>query len=523
MPTRFLTELKALEAAIEGTVVLAGSPGYEHLREPAWAQFEDIRPQAVVVCTTPTDVAETIVFARRVALETVPRCGGHCFAGRSSTRGILIELSPIRSVAVVDGTATVGAGAVLGDILEQLNSLRLTIVAGACPSVGIAGLTLGGGLGVLGRRYGLTSDQLDGAQVVLADGRLVNCDESGDADLFWALRGAGGGQFGIVTSFQFRTVPAHDLTCFRLAWPYTRAASAIEAWQTWAPDAPDELAASLLLNAPANREPPVVTLFGSMLGTESETASILDRFLVRLGNDPASSMFGQMPYLTAKHFLAEHAPGAEPRIGVSELPPSAMLSKSEFFRRPLTADVIAALLDAFQASRDSGHARELDFTPWGGAYNRVRPEATAFAHRSERFLLKHATVLDADASLRDRNAARDWLAKSWSLVQGCGSGHVFPNFPDPDLADWERAYHGSNYERLTRVKARYDPDNFFRFHQSVPPATGALRPAQMGRQAGRHRSGERVSEAEQLRRPRHVARPQVDGTCAILRETFCRG
>jgi FAD/FMN-containing dehydrogenase len=481
MPTRFLSELRALEAAIEGTVVVAGSPGYEHLRAPVWAQFQDVRPQAVVVCATPTDVAETIVFARRVALETVPRCGGHCFAGRSSTRGILIDLSPMRAVAVVDGTARIGAGALLGDILEQLGSLGLTLAAGACPSVGIAGLTLGGGLGVLGRRYGLTSDQLDGAQVVLADGRLVDCDERRDADLFWGLRGAGGGQFGIVTRFDFRTVPAHDLTCFKLAWPYARAAAAIEAWQTWAPDGPDELAASLLLNAPADLQAPDVTLFGSMLGSESETAAVLDQLVVRLRSDPASSMLEQMTHLTAKRFLAEHAPGAEQQIGVSEgAPPRpiVMLSKSDFFRRPLPADSIAALVDAFQARTDSGHTRELDFTPWGGAYNRVRPDATAFAHRSERFLLKHATVLDADASLRDRDAARDWLATSWSLVHGCGSGRVFPNFPDPDLSDWARAYHGRNYERLTRVKARYDPDYFFRFHQSVPPATAgsATRP-----------------------------------------------
>jgi FAD/FMN-containing dehydrogenase len=473
MPTRFLTELAALEAAIEGTVVSACAPGYEHLRAPVWAQFQDVRPRAVVVCTSPTDVAETIAFASRVALETVPRSGGHCFAGRSSTRGILIDLSPMRSVTVAGSTATVGAGALLGGILEQLDALGLTIAAGACPSVGIAGLTLGGGLGVLGRRYGLTSDQLDGAQVVLADGRLVDCDERRNADLFWALRGAGGGQFGIVTSFRFRTVPAPDLTCFKLAWPYTRAAAAIEEWQAWAPDAPDELAASLLVNAAGNLEAPVVTLFGSMLGSESETAAMLDQLIVRLGADPASSTLEQMTHLAAKRFLVEHAPGAEPQSGVQELGParpSVMHAKSDFFRRPLPADAIAALVDGFRTRRDSGHAPELDFTPWGGAYNRTRSDATAFAHRSERFLLKHATVLDANASPRDRHAARDWLTTSWSLVHGFGSGRVFPNFPDPDLADWADAYHGPNYERLTRVKAHYDPDNFFRFHQSVPPA-----------------------------------------------------
>jgi hypothetical protein len=139
------------------------------------------------------------------------------------------------------------------------------------------------------------------------------------------------------------------------------------------------------------------------------------------------------------------------------------------FRRPLPPDAIAALVDAFAAGQLPGQGRELDFTPWAGAPNRARPDATAFPHRDERFLLKHAVVLDPDVSAHERDAARDWLARSWSLIRPHGSGGVFPNFPDPDLPDWARAYHGANYARLIRIKARYDPDNLFRFHQSIPP------------------------------------------------------
>jgi FAD/FMN-containing dehydrogenase len=200
--------IAALKAVVEGSVVPRDSPDFEVLRKPAWAQFEDIAPEAVVLCMTAADVAETITFARRVGAEIAARSGGHCFAGRSSTRGILIDLSEMRSVSVADGLATVEAGALLGDVYERLDGHGLTIPAGACPSVGIAGLTLGGGFGILGRRYGLTSDQLVGARVVLADGRIVDCDERRKPNLFWALRGAGGGQFGIVTAFLFRTVPA---------------------------------------------------------------------------------------------------------------------------------------------------------------------------------------------------------------------------------------------------------------------------------------------------------------------------
>ncbi len=465
--SRVTPGLAELEAAIDGSVVVPGSADFEQLRRPAWAQFGDRRPAAVVLCATPADVAETIAFGRRSGTETVARSGGHCFAGRSSTRGILIDLSPMRSVSVADGLATVGAGALLGDIYEELDGVGLTIAAGACPSVGIGGLTLGGGLGILGRTYGLTSDQLVHAQAVLADGRVIDCDEERDADLFWALRGAGAGGFGVVTSFTFRTVPADDLTCFKLVWPYSRAAAAIEVWQDWAPGAPDALAASLLVNAPSDLGEPVVTLFGVMLGSETETAGTLDEAIVRLGADPASATLAYVSHRAAKSFLVENAPGAEPQAEPSQ---PLMYSKSEFFRRPLPPETIAALVDAFTAERVSGQARELDFTPWGGAYNRTRPEATAFVHRGERFLLKHAVVLDADASMLDRDAARDWLARSWSLLHRWGSGGVFPNFPDPDLPEAARAYHGANYDRLTRVKAQYDPDDVFRFHQSLPPA-----------------------------------------------------
>ena len=200
-------ELAALDASIEGEVIYPESPEYESVRRPAWAQYENVRPVAVVRCRTPTDVAGSLAVARRLDLEVAPRGGGHCFAGRSATGGFVIDLSPMSSVAESDGIATVGAGARLGEIDERLATDALAIPAGSCPAVGIAGLTLGGGLGTLGRTYGLTSDQLVQAQVVLADGRVVECDERREEGLFWALRGAGAGRFGVVTSFSFRAVP----------------------------------------------------------------------------------------------------------------------------------------------------------------------------------------------------------------------------------------------------------------------------------------------------------------------------
>lgn len=162
-----------LQGAVSGDVVLPGSPEYDSARKPAIARFDDVRPQAIVLCQTPADVSETISFARRSGLRTATRSGGHCFAGRSSTEGIVIDVSPMRSVSVSGSVATVGAGARLGEVYDALAEHGLTIPAGCGPSVGISGLTLGGGFGILGQKYGLTSDHLLEAQVVLADGHIT--------------------------------------------------------------------------------------------------------------------------------------------------------------------------------------------------------------------------------------------------------------------------------------------------------------------------------------------------------------
>src|SRR5215211_7411984 len=190
----------ALQHAVAGEVIVPGAPAYEVARKPAIARFHDVRPELIVRCRAPGDIAEALAFARRSGLETAVRSGGHCFAGRSSTAVVLLDVGPLSSVAVADGVATVGAGTRLGDLYDALDGQGRTIAGGCGPTVGIAGLVLGGGLGILGRMHGLTSDQLVAAQVVLADGRVVDCDEGHEDELFWALRGAGAALGVVATS-----------------------------------------------------------------------------------------------------------------------------------------------------------------------------------------------------------------------------------------------------------------------------------------------------------------------------------
>lgn len=396
---------------------------------PAMARFWDVRPQRVARCASPDDVAAAL--AQRDGLGFAVRSGGHCFEGRSSTRGLLIDVSPLRAIASGEGRVTVGAGVRLGELYDLLAADGRTLAGGCGPTVGIAGLTLGGGISLLGRRYGLTCDQLLAAQVVLADGRVVRCDAEHESDLFWALRGAGGCRCGIVTELTLRTVPAREETCCELRFPADAAAEVIDAWQRW--DAPPEVAVSVLVTAPADPEvPPVVRVFG--------LADAVDL------PEPESATFTRMPYRELKRHLADDDPAAawKPADGL-------MYAKSHFFREPLPADTIAALVAHVATDRVPGQSRELDFSPFGGAYARVPSDATAFPHRDARFLLKHEVVAEADPD-------RAWLTDSWALAPGFGA---YVNFPDADLDFWDVAYHGANRERLLRVRAHYDPDGVF--------------------------------------------------------------
>jgi FAD/FMN-containing dehydrogenase len=445
-----------------GELLVPGRPGYEEAHRPAIARFHDVEPRAVARCRTDAEVMAALALAHSEGVPVAVRSGGHCFAGRSSTDGIVIDVSPMSSTSVEGDVATIGAGARLGDVYDTLASQRRTIAAGCGPEVGIAGLALGGGLGILGRSHGLTADQLLGARVVLAGGRIVEADERSEPDLFWALRGAGGGQFGVVTSFAVRTLAAPQVTtALHLTWPIHHGAAVTGAWQDWLPNTPEALAASLLLSAPSDPAlPATVNVFGAMIGPTGDAAPLLDELVARAGVAANSSHLFEAHYRELKRRLAETGPG-------EDVPDGHPYCKSEFFRERIPDDAVGALVDHLLADRRPGESRELDFNPWGCAYNRVAPDATAFPHRDARFLLKPGAVLAPGA---DREAARRWLAHAWEIAHPYGTGGAYANFPDPELDGWERAYHGENLERLRRVKAAYDPDDVFSFPQSVRPA-----------------------------------------------------
>lgn len=411
------------------------SPGYEAIRRPANPAYQDTRPRLVVRCDSVADVVGGIRHAIATGERLVPRGGGHCFAGRSSTDGIVLDLSGLDGVTV-DGTlATIGAGARLAEVYAGLHAHGRILPAGCGPTVGITGLTLGGGIGLLGRAHGLTCDRLVGVRVVLADGSVVECDAEREPDLFWALRGAGGGQFGVVTSLRFDTVPEPFGTRVDVVLPGSLD-EVVASWQAWAPDVPDGLTVNLtVVSEPAG--PVRAALVGASTLDDQATLELLRE----LTAEPVA-LSDRMPF----HLLKRTFDDPDPRDEVVRI-------RSEFFSRAMSGATIAALLDGL---RDPASPRGLTFTAMGGAYNRVAEDATAFAHRGERFLLEHIG-----------DPADPWVDRSWTIAHAEGSGRVYPNFPDLALDDPATAYHAGNHARLVAVKDAYDPGRFFGFRQAV--------------------------------------------------------
>ncbi|WP_435205164.1 FAD-binding oxidoreductase [Micromonospora sp. bgisy143] len=432
-----------LPGDFDGEVLTRDQAGYDSARRPVGSAGAARRPLVVLRCRSERDVAAALGYARDTGIALAVRGGGHCFAGRSSTDGILIDVSGLRGVDLSDdGTVTVGAGVRLGQLYGALHSRGRTLPAGCGATVGVAGLVLGGGIGLLGRRHGLTCDRLVAATVVLADGSVVDCDEHRDPELFWALRGAGGGQFGVVTSLRLATVTEPLTARVVLTCPDGDPARVVASWQASAPDAPDDISTALELTGEPGRG---VRVVASGIAVDAARAGAWLRDLARdSGAGARLSVADPVPFTLAKWA------SADPRqdVGDGRL-------RSEYFARPIPPDVVTDLL-ALLTSGDTGHHRRLTFTPMGGAYNRVGPADTAFVHRRERYLLEHVG-----------HRGDPWVDESWTLAHPHSSHRVYPNFPDPLLDRPADAYWGTNHARLAAVKQSYDPQHLFGFPQSL--------------------------------------------------------
>lgn len=461
-----------LAGQISGGLVQAGEAGFDPkdlLYNPRFAGQP--APQAIARCRTSADVAACVRFAAEGGAPLRIRNGGHSYGGWSSGPGLVADLAQLNAVTVdaAAKTATVGAGALLADVYTSLAAQGVSIGAGSCPTVGITGLTLGGGVGVLARAYGLTADQLSSAQVVTADGRLRTVDATADPDLFWALRG-GGGSFAALTSLTFAVRPAPMMTTFFLQWPWSAAAAVLEAWQHWAGGTARELWSTCkLLNDPGQGKQ--VSVSGTWIGSGSVDAQ-LQGLLAALPRPSTNSRnrasYGSTMLGEAGCAGQDAATCLADALAPAKRQPFA--ASSSIMQQAMPSDGVDAIVAAVAAASGVADLVEggVSFDSLGGAVADVAAGATAFAWRTALASVQYtATWTYANAGLdpapfdafvrSERQALAPWLGAS-----------AYVNYADAAIVDYPSAYWGPNVSRLRQIKKTYDPADVFSFPQSVP-------------------------------------------------------
>jgi FAD/FMN-containing dehydrogenase len=433
---------------LTGRVIWPGDPGYDAARQTFNTRFARF-PAGIVVCSSAADVQNAVRWARQQGIPLCARSGGHSYEAYSTLDdALVIDVGGLTAVVVdaARGEAVVGAGVRMLDLYRRLWDDGVTLPGGTCPGVGIAGLTLGGGIGFLSRQYGLTCDNLLAVDLVDADGDPLRASAQDHPDLFWALRGGGGGNVGIATSFTFRAHPISEVTTCSLTWPWDDIADVLDAWQRWAPLTDERLTIALGLPSPGAG---VISATGLFTGSPAELQSLIAPLLAAGTPDPPSIQ--TLLYLTA----AEHFAGPP----IDGLP---FKNASAFVGEPLSAAAIATLVDGLRAAPTVSNL--VGLFPLGGQIATIAPRATAFPHRRALFDLQYQAYWWDPA---EEPAALAWVRNLRAAMAPYTDG-AYVNYIDADLPDWKGAYYGANLARLTRVKARYDPDNVFAGPQSIP-------------------------------------------------------
>ena len=444
--------------ATRGDVLRPGDPGFDEARR-VWNGMIDRRPALIVRASDRDDVAAAIRLARAEGLTLAVRGGGHSVAGHSTCDGgLLLDLSRISAVRVDPSTrrVRVGGGALLRDLDRATQEHALVVPAGHVSHTGVGGLTLGGGTGWLMRRFGLTVDSLRAVEVVTADGEVVHADDGRDADLFWAVRG-GGGNFGVVTEFEFEAHPlGPEVVGGMLLYPLDRAAEVIAFCRELMASAPDELTTfPVLITAPpqppfppALQGRPVLALGAVYAGPVDDGMRVVEELKA---TGPALDLLGPMPYVALQSMLDESVPHGLHHYNHSD------------YLADLPDGAIHALVELY--ARVPSPRAQLITARMGGAVEQVPASATAFAHRDARFLV---WIVNMWAPGEDPEPNIAWGREVAAALQPYATGAVYVNALG-DEPDRVRAAYGANWDRLVSVKRRYDPDNVFRLNANVSP------------------------------------------------------
>ena len=462
-----------LAGRIAGELYRPGSAGYPHAKLTENPIYDDSAPRAVLAAASAKDVSAAVRFAGEYGIPLALRSGGHSYTGWSAGGGdgtgeppsLVIDCRRMSAVTLNgDASVTVGAGASLAQVYTVLGDAGRAIPAGSCATVGITGLTLGGGVGVLSRAYGLTCDSLTSVQIVTADGVERTASSTSNEDLLWACRGGGGGHLGVVTALTFTTVAAPSVTMFFLSWPMANAASVIGAWQDWAPTADPRLWSTLkLLGGARHPAGPQLTVSGTWVGDSGALDGQLAPFLASAGAVPSARQAVTHGYADAMMRYAGCAGIPIQRCttdagGALKREPAANTSHIASAR--LSASGIADLLQRVQAAQSVPGMTEggISMDALGGAVASVAADATAFVHRDALATVQYTSTfgvgVDAAPYFEYVRGFRAAMAPHW------GDG-AYVNYADAKLTRPSRSYFGDNASRLKAVARRYDPHRLF--------------------------------------------------------------
>lgn len=404
----------------------------------------------------PYDEDEVVSAVRLAVAQQLPiavRSGAHDYEGFSSNNGgAVIDTSHCQAITVsADHRSCVtGPGVTLRQLYHSLHRYGLSLPGGTCGSVGIAGLTLGGGVGNLGRLHGLTCDRLRQVRLVISTGDILDSEDRAIGDeLLWACKGGGGGNFGIVTRFEFNpvSIPTH-VTAFSYKWHWGESALRVlfRAFERWVAAAPREIAATLVL---AGKPLGVFHLFGQSLLDQSSTCQSLSPVTESVA-EPIEAAITTLPYL---HQIEQFAG--------NDFTSTAWKMASSFSRDEVADECIDAIIGNLT---DSPPIALIEIDALGGAISDLEPADTAFPHRRERLLWQYQTYWSNPV---DATPCREWVRRIFSAVDPYTSRGSYRNYCDLNLIDWSRRYYGANYARLQHVKQLFDPQNVFRYPQSV--------------------------------------------------------
>ena len=458
---------RALAHGLAGDLVRPHDADYDSARRLYNPRFNRVRPAAVVEAANRHDVAEAIRFARRFGLVARPRSGGHSYVGVSTAAGgLVVDMGRIRGVDydAASRTALVRAGSRLFDVHEALEPHGRSLPTGTCPTVGAAGLTLGGGVGVEGRAHGLTCDAVAALTVVTAAGRTLQVDASHHADLFWALRGGGGGNFGVVTAMRVRTFPAHVVGFYFVSWAASDAAAVIRGWQHRVGRMPRSAWANLHLEAGSAGSVAIRVVGVSLTGDGAGEAAALQAAVGRPATSVSTfsrSHADAIKLLAGCSTLTDQQCHLRPRGSLSR---EAFAAGSDVLGAPMSHQVATALVRLVRRRASAGRGAAVIIDPLGGAVSDHRPAATAFRWRHALGTIQWYVGLPDAPRPADIAEAYRWIGRGHRVLAPASIGG-YVNYLEPGRA--VGSYYGANLARLRQVKARYDPTGFFHSHYTV--------------------------------------------------------